>query len=69
MCSDRGGALLTEDGGKQAGYYSWNPKQNIYFLSKPELLNFGTDVNKHRLTLDEKCVEEFFFCLFNFASV
>jgi len=47
MCNDLGAVLLTEDGSKQAGCFSWNLKQNISFALKPDLLSFGTGMNKY----------------------
>lgn len=62
MCNDLGAALLTEDGGKQAGCYGWNLKLNVSFPLKPELLNFGTGMNKP-IHLKKKKVWMHFFII------
>lgn len=58
MCNDLGAVLLTEDGGKQAGCYSWNLKQNNSFPLKTELLSHLAlgQARTNRFTLGKKKV-------------
>lgn len=69
MCSDLGGESITEDGGKQAGCYSWNMKQNISFSAKPAQLWDRSEQTQIDLR-KEACAcggEEFFFVLICFG--
>lgn len=69
MCNDLAALVLLEDDGKQADCYSWRLKTNVSFPLKPELLNFGTSVNKQihlRKNKDELfTIALFIFYLFN----
>lgn len=67
LCNNLGAVQLTENGGKQVGFYSWNLKQSISSPLKPELLSFGTGgANRFLLgkAKKKKSVKGFFIILF-----
>lgn len=65
MCNDLAAPVLFEDDGKQADCYSRSLKTNVSFPLKPELLNFGTSVNKE-IHLRKNIYELFCYCFIYF---